>query len=46
MSDTQNHEVDSQDDQDSKTDAWAVMIVFAAAIFMAIHFVSGFTFDF
>ena len=31
---------------DAKADARAVIIVFCAAIVMAVHFVSGFTFDF
>ena len=31
---------------DNKADAWAIAIVFVTAVVMAVHFVSGFTFDF
>ncbi len=32
--------------EDSKADAWAVVIVFVTAVVMMVHFVSGFSFDF
>ena len=34
------------DDSDSKADLKSVGVIFIAAILMAVHFVSGFTFDF
>ena len=46
MSEQQASEVESPESQDAKADARAVIIVFCAAIVMAVHFVSGFTFDF
>jgi hypothetical protein len=46
MSEQQASEADTPESQDSKADARAVTIVFCAAILMAMHFVSGFTFDF
>ncbi|XOV81824.1 MAG: hypothetical protein ACFHXK_13210 [bacterium] len=47
MSDEQTSEpqhTDSHDD--TKADTKAIIIMFVAAIFMAVHFISGFTFDF
>ena len=37
---------ESQESQDSKADMRAAIVVFCAAVAMAIHFVAGFTFDF
>ena len=34
------------DPGDRKADAWAVVVIFTAAILMAITYVSGFSFDF
>ena len=31
---------------DTRADVWAIIIMFTAAVAMAMHFVSGFTFDF
>ncbi len=31
---------------DAKADRWAIVIMFTAAVLMAVHFISGFTFDF
>ncbi len=36
----------SERDEDTKADVKAIVIVFITAIVMAMHFVSGFTFDF
>ncbi len=30
---------------DTKADVWAILVMFTAALLMAMHFVSGFTFD-
>jgi len=38
--------VETNESPDTKADVWAVMIMFTAALGIAIHFVSGFTFDF
>ena len=46
MSEEQVSEVDTQEEHDTKADMWAVVVMFCAAIAMAMHFVSGFTFDF
>ena len=46
MSDEQTPEVESQAQIDAKTDMWAVVIIFTTVVLMAMHFVSGFTFDF
>ncbi len=37
---------DSRSDSDRKADAWAVMIIFWALVAGAVHYVSGWTFDF
>ena len=41
--DTNNPE---KDPADSKADALAMVVVYAAAVAMAVHFISGWTFDF
>jgi len=45
MSDEQTPEVETEEQTDARIDMWAVIIMFTAAIAMAMHFVSGFTFD-
>lgn len=37
---------EDKDPADSKADALAMVVVYGAAVAMAIHFVSGWTFDF
>lgn len=37
---------DGRSESDRKADAWAVMIIFWALVAGAVHFVSGWTFDF
>lgn len=37
---------DGRSDADRKADAWAVMIIFWALVAGAVHYVSGWTFDF
>ena len=37
---------DSYSDEDRKADAWAVLVIFAALVLGAVHFMSGWTFDF
>jgi hypothetical protein len=32
--------------EDTRADTKAIIVMFVAAIFMAVHFISGFTFDF
>ena len=44
MSDDQS--MQSEENSDSKADVHAIIIVFTAAVLMAMVFVSGFTFDF
>jgi len=46
MSDPQASQTDSQDNADSRADVRAMLVIFAAAVLMAVHFASGFTFDF
>ncbi len=46
MSEETTNSADSEGAADNKADLRAVVIVFCAAVAMAIHFVSGFTFDF
>lgn len=45
MTDEQNNQL-SEEELDSKADTWAIIVVFVTAVLMAVHFVSGFTFDF
>ena len=45
MTDEQTNDL-SEEELDSKADAKAIIIVFVTAVLMAVHFVSGFTFDF
>ena len=45
MTDEQSNDL-SEEDLDSKADTKAILIMFVTAVFMAMHFVSGFTFDF
>ena len=37
--------VDTRTDEDRKVDAWAVLVIFAALVLGAVHFISGWTFD-
>ena len=37
---------DGMSDSDRKADAWAVIIIFWALVAGAVHYVSGWTFDF
>ena len=46
MSDEQNQAPTSEQQADSKADIRAIAVVFAMLVLMAVHFVSGFTFDF
>ena len=46
MTDEQKDDSMSEAQLDSKADTWAILIVFVTAVLMAMHFVSGFTFDF
>jgi len=46
MSEQTQNPSPTPEDQDTKTDLRAVIIIFCAAIAMAIHFVSGLTFHF
>ena len=43
---SQEEILQTEADADTLADAKVVIIVFATAVVMAIHFVSGFTFDF
>ncbi|MCR9258261.1 MAG: hypothetical protein NXH95_00940 [Pseudomonadaceae bacterium] len=47
MSDEQISESQTADNSDdTRADTKAIIVIFVAAIFMAVHFISGFTFDF
>jgi len=46
MSDDQTSAPEAKDPGDSKADIKALIIVFTALVAMAVHFISGFTFDF
>jgi len=46
MSDEQSSASNAKDPADAKADLWALIIVFTAMVGMAVHFISGFTFDF
>ncbi len=37
---------DGRSDEDRKVDAWAVLAIFTVLVLGAVHFVSGWTFDF
>ena len=40
---------DTQDiktDEDRRVDAWAVLVIFTALVLGAVHYISGWTFDF
>ena len=42
----QQQQPSSQSNEDSKADAQVIVVIFVTALLMALHFVSGFTFDF
>ena len=46
MSDEQDNKTTSEAELDTKADTKAILIVFVAAVLMAMHLISGFTFDF
>ena len=47
MSDEQvSQPQDVDNTEDTRADTKAIIVMFVAAIFMAVHFISGFTFDF
>ena len=47
MSDEQLKPVtESEEELDTKADTKVILIVFATAVLMAVHFASGFSFDF
>ena len=42
---SQQH-TDGKDSGDSRADALAMVVIYVAAVAMAVHFISGWTFDF
>lgn len=47
MSDEQSKPVtESEEDLDTRADTKVILIIFTTAVLMAVHFVSGFSFDF
>lgn len=46
MSEEHTSDSNSEEQQDAKADMWAIIIIFTTVVIMAMHFVSGFTFDF
>ena len=46
MSDEQSSAQVSKDPEDSKADLRVIVVIFCTALLMAVHFISGFTFDF
>lgn len=46
MSEEHSDDIQSEEAQDSAADTRAILIIFGTAVLMAMHFVSGFTFDF
>jgi hypothetical protein len=46
MSDEQSAPKPSKDPEDSKADVRVIVVIFFTALLMAVHFISGFTFDF
>jgi hypothetical protein len=47
MSDEQvSQPQDVENTEDTRADTKAIIVMFVAATFMAVHFISGFTFDF
>lgn len=39
-------EVSDEASPDTKADVWAILIIFTTAVVLAMHSISGFTFDF
>lgn len=46
MSDVNPDEVREEGQADSRADLKAILVMFGAAVLMAVHFISGFSFDF